>query len=98
CFHVLIPLFQNFFPKLRAHLLPRIQEVLQREAASTPEHSGFGTTYNAERTVTLNFDHDACNLVFLKKDRITTTSVDFTLRLTMCGVAQISSTQVLLVA
>jgi len=55
---------------LRAHLLPRIQEVLQREAASTPEHSGFGTTYNAGRTVTLNVDHDVCNLVFLKKDRI----------------------------
>jgi hypothetical protein len=61
-------LLQNFFPKLRAHLLPRIQEVLQREAASLPEHSGLGTTYNAGRTAAL--DGDARNFVFLKKDRI----------------------------
>ena len=71
CFHVLIPLFQNFFPKLRAHLLPRIQEVLQREAASIPEHSGLGAAFNDGRTVTLNVDHDdERNFVFLKKDRI----------------------------
>jgi hypothetical protein len=70
CFHVLISLLQNFFPKLRAHLLPRIQEILQQKAASLLEHSGRGTTYNAGRTVTLDGDHDACNSVFLKKDRI----------------------------
>jgi hypothetical protein len=70
CFHVLIPLFQSFFQKLRAHLLPRIREVLQREAASILEHPSLGTTYNVGRAATLNGDHDACNFVFLKKDRI----------------------------
>src|SRR6266849_881955 len=61
-------LLQNFFQKLKAHLLPRIREALQREAASLPEHSRLGTACNTGGTVP--FDGDAANFVFLKKDRI----------------------------
>jgi hypothetical protein len=63
-------LLQNFFPKLKAHLLPRIREALQREAASEslPEHSRLGIACNTGGTVP--FDGDVANFVFLKKDRI----------------------------
>jgi hypothetical protein len=58
---------QNFLPKLREHILPRIQGILRQEVAQ-PEHSGFGT---APDTIPAPFpDLDACASIFLKNDRI----------------------------
>ena len=60
---------QNFFPKLREHILPRIQEVLRREAASSPEYSSPRTPPCRNETAPTP-DDDACNFVFIKNDRI----------------------------
>jgi hypothetical protein len=69
CFRVLTSLLQNFFTKLREHLLPRIQEVLRREAASRPGHRGLGTAFfDTGGAPTL--DGNACRFVFLNKDRV----------------------------
>jgi hypothetical protein len=60
---------QNFFTKLRKHLLPRIQEVLRGEAASYPVHSSLQTvpSDNGDAPVPVG---DAYKFVFLKNDRI----------------------------
>jgi hypothetical protein len=52
---------QNFFQKLRKHLLPRIQEELGREAVTFPDRSSVGTVLS---------DNELHNFVFLKNDRI----------------------------
>ena len=52
---------QNFLPKLREHLLPRIQTALLQEAESLPEPSSIRAS---------SPDGDASNFVFLKNDCI----------------------------
>src|SRR5262245_39500369 len=59
---------QNFYSKLKAHLLPRIQEMLQQEAAALPERSGLGMA-SADR-LPPSTDNDDTNFVFVKKDLI----------------------------
>jgi hypothetical protein len=59
---------QNFFIKLRQHLLPRIKEALQSEAASYPVYPGLQTAPSDVGDV-LVLD-DAFNFIFLKNDRI----------------------------
>jgi len=51
----LIHLRQNFFSKLRDHLLPRVQLALQQEAASLSEHTSTSTTSsNTGSPISLN--------------------------------------------
>jgi hypothetical protein len=59
---------QNFYSKLRQHLLPRIQERLRQEAASLPEVSG-PRGASAVRPPHAPDIHDY-NCVLLKKDTI----------------------------
>ena len=59
---------QNFFSKLRGHLLPRILEVLRREAISPPGYPAFGTVFSDAGDTPTN--SDSCKFVFLKNDRI----------------------------
>jgi hypothetical protein len=63
-----MPSMQNFFSKLRGHLLPHILEVLRREAISHPGYSAFGTVFSDVRDTPTN--SDTCKFVFLKNDRI----------------------------
>ena len=56
---------QDFFLKLREHLLPRIQDVLLRESGSLP---GYGSV--AEDASTHSLEANACDFVFTKNDCI----------------------------
>lgn len=62
--HTLSYLAQNFFPKLRDHLLPRIQAVLQQEAKSRPELS------TASHTFPLGLNDTTSNSVFFKQESL----------------------------
>ena len=65
-------LLQNFFRKLRAHLLPRIQEVLN-EVPPLEGHPGLRPTLpgtDPEVVNISNTDVDPSEFVFLKNDRI----------------------------
>ena len=64
---VLTSLRQNFFTKLRQHLLPRIKEALRSEAASYPVYPGLQTAPPDMEDLVLD---DAFNFIFLKNDRI----------------------------
>jgi hypothetical protein len=64
-----MPPRQNFFPKLRDHLLPRIREALRRETAPHPKQHGLGTA-SSDIGDDPTLDSDACKFVFLKKDSI----------------------------
>jgi hypothetical protein len=68
-FHLPMSPMQNFFSKLRGHLLPRILEVLRREAISHPGYPAFGTVFSdvGDSTPT---NTDACKFVFLRNDRV----------------------------
>ena len=59
---------QNFLPKLKEHLLPRIQTALLQEAESLSEPSSFRTGSDTEPFHSP--DGNACNFVFLKNDCI----------------------------
>jgi hypothetical protein len=60
---------QNFFTKLRKHLLPRIQEALRREATLYSENPRFGMValdiQNPQSP-----DDDTLEFIFLKSDRV----------------------------
>lgn len=55
---------QEFLSKLRAHLLPRIQTVLQVEAATLPEY------LRTEIPVRDPTKRDDCDLIFFKHDKL----------------------------
>lgn len=65
---LLTPLLQNFLPKLREHLLPRIQATLHQETGPLSEHlyvreaSNIGSSHNPGGNL--------CDFVFFKKDCI----------------------------
>jgi hypothetical protein len=67
-FHLPMSPMQNFFSKLRGHLLPRILEVLRREAVSHPGYPAFGTVFSDVGETPIN--NDTCKFVFLKNDHI----------------------------
>jgi hypothetical protein len=58
---------QNFYSKLKGHLLPRIREMLQQEAATLPEPSGLRMA--SDDRLPPPTDEDS-KFVFLKKDTI----------------------------
>jgi len=58
------PAIKNFLPKLRAHLLPRIQAVLEGEAQICPELS---TAVNLFPPI---LDDKTCNFVFFKHESL----------------------------
>ena len=59
---------QSFLSKLKGHLLPRMLEVLRREAISHPGYSAFGAVFSDVGDTPTG--SDACQFVFLKNDRI----------------------------
>jgi hypothetical protein len=59
---------QDFLPKLREYLLPRIQTALRQEAELLSEPSSFRT--GSDTGPFHNPDGNACNSVFLKNDCI----------------------------
>src|ERR1700723_2320888 len=59
---------QNFLPKLREHLLPRIQMALLQEAESLLDLSSIRTESDTGPYHSL--DGNACNFVLLKNDCI----------------------------
>jgi hypothetical protein len=59
---------QNFFIKLRNHLLPHIQELHQLHAELHPERYRLGLTSNVGRTSYSN--HEVSKSVFLQNDWI----------------------------
>jgi hypothetical protein len=73
CFCSLLPEpthtpLQNFFSKLRDHLLPRVQTALQQEAESLPQHPSVSAASDAGSPVSLY--GNAHDFVFFKKDCI----------------------------
>ena len=58
---------QDFLPKLRKHIFPRIQD-LRQEVASLPENARFGTIFSDLEHAEANVDASSC--VFFKNDRI----------------------------
>jgi len=62
-----ILLAQYFFPKLRNHLLPRIQATLRKEAESRPKLTN---GIASDTGFPLGLDHSANNFVFIKNESI----------------------------
>ena len=61
-------LAQDFFPKLRNHLLPHVQAALQKEAKSRPKLAYNGMACNTGFSPSLH--HDMSNFVFFKNKSI----------------------------
>ena len=63
-------MLQDFIPKLKSHLLPRVQAILKQEAllediGSTPPHGSLSPSEDHDRT-----ESEEANSIYLKNDRI----------------------------
>ena len=61
----LISVLQNFFPKLRSHLLPHVQATIQQE---TDLHAPACSTSAPDPMSPIILDETSCNFVFFKND------------------------------